>query len=73
MKRMGHQEIEFTFESENPEDLYILQVRDIILREEKDIPFFDKKLLENLEVIGKGIGVSGGLFLEELCFLWKIF
>uniref|UniRef100_A0A7C4NU46 Pyruvate, phosphate dikinase n=1 Tax=Thermodesulfobacterium geofontis TaxID=1295609 RepID=A0A7C4NU46_9BACT len=67
-KEWGHQEIEFTFESENPEDLYILQVRDIILREEKDIPFFDKKLLENLEVIGKGIGVSGGFISGRIVF-----
>lgn len=67
-KELGHQEIEFTFESENPEDLYILQVRDIILREEKDIPFFDKKLLENLEIIGKGIGVSGGFISGRVVF-----
>lgn len=67
-KEWGHQEIEFTFESENPEDLYILQVRDIILREERDIPFFDKKVLEKLEVIGKGIGVSGGLISGRIVF-----
>jgi len=67
-KEWGHQEIEFTFESEAPEDLYILQVRDIILREEKDIPFFDKKLLEGLEVIGKGIGVSGGFISGRIVF-----
>lgn len=67
-KGWGHQEIEFTFESKNPEDLYILQVRDIILREERDIPFFDKKLLEQLEYIGKGIGVSGGLISGRIVF-----
>lgn len=67
-KGWGHQEIEFTFESKNPEDLYILQVRDIILREERDIPFFDKKLLEQLECIGKGIGVSGGLISGRIVF-----
>ncbi|PMP67702.1 MAG: phosphoenolpyruvate synthase [Thermodesulfobacterium geofontis] len=67
-KEWGHQEIEFTFESEKPEDLYILQVRDIILREERDIPFFDKKVLESLEVIGKGIGVSGGLISGRIVF-----
>lgn len=67
-KEWGHQEIEFTFESEKPEDLYILQVRDIILREERAIPLFDKKLLDNLELIGKGIGVSGGLISGRIVF-----
>jgi len=67
-KGWGHQEIEFTFESERPEDLYILQVRDIILREERAIPFFDKKLLDRLEVIGKGIGVSGGFVSGRIVF-----
>ncbi len=67
-KGWGHQEIEFTFESEKPEDLYILQVRDIILREERTIPFFDKEMLNNLELIGKGIGVSGGLISGRIVF-----
>ncbi|MDF2954207.1 MAG: Phosphoenolpyruvate synthase/pyruvate phosphate dikinase [Thermodesulfobacterium sp.] len=67
-KGWGHQEIEFTFESENPEDLYILQVRDIILREERNVDFFDKKLLDELKMIGKGIGVSGGLVSGRIVF-----
>ncbi len=67
-KGWGHQEIEFTFESEKPEDLYILQVRDIILREEREIPFFNKELLKTLEYIGKGIGVCGGLISGRIIF-----
>ncbi|MCS7150237.1 MAG: PEP-utilizing enzyme [Caldimicrobium sp.] len=63
-----HQEIEFTFESENPEDLYILQIRDIILREEKILPSFQKRALENLQYLGKGIGVSGSLVSGRIVF-----
>ncbi len=67
-KGWGHQEIEFTFESEKAEDLYVLQIRDIILREEREIPFFNKKLLKTLECIGKGIGVCGGLISGRIVF-----
>jgi len=63
-----HQEIEFTFQSEKPEDLYILQVRDLILREEKVLPEFQKKALENLKYLGKGIGVSGSLLSGRVVF-----
>jgi len=67
-KGWGHQEIEFTFESDKPEDLYILQVRDIILREGEEVPFFNKELLSKLECIGKGIGVCGGLISGRIVF-----
>ena len=67
-KGWGHQEIEFTFEGNRAEDLYILQVRDIILREEREIPFFNKELLQTLECIGKGIGVCGGLLSGRIVF-----
>jgi pyruvate,orthophosphate dikinase len=67
-KGWDHQEIEFTFESEKPEDLYILQVRDIILREEKILPYFQKKALEHLEYLGRGIGVSGSLVSGRVVF-----
>ncbi|MCS7199040.1 MAG: PEP-utilizing enzyme [Caldimicrobium sp.] len=63
-----HQEIEFTFESENPKDLYILQIRDIILRDEKILPSFQKKALKNLYYLGRGIGVSGSLVSGRVVF-----
>ncbi|MEZ0344106.1 MAG: PEP/pyruvate-binding domain-containing protein [Caldimicrobium sp.] len=63
-----HQEIEFTFQSEKPEDLYILQVRDIILREEKILPSFQKRSLENLIYLGRGIGVSGSILSGRVVF-----
>lgn len=67
-KGWDHQEIEFTFESESPKDLYILQVRDIILREEKTLPYFQRKALENLDYLGRGIGVSGSLVSGRVVF-----
>lgn len=63
-----HQEIEFTFESSDPKDLYVLQVRDIILREEKELPLFQKKALETLIYLGKGIGVSGSIVSGRVVF-----
>lgn len=55
----NHQEIEFTFESEKPEDLYLLQIREQnIIRKEKTAVF--KTPPEEMIMIGKGIGVGGG-------------
>jgi pyruvate,orthophosphate dikinase len=56
----NHQEIEFTFESSDPDSLFILQTRDIIPpereREERFVP--TPELKESL--VGIGIGVGGG-------------
>jgi len=67
-KGWGHQEIEFTFESGKREDLYILQVRDLILRDEEYIPDVKKETLETLQYIGKGIGVGGGIISGRVAF-----
>jgi pyruvate,orthophosphate dikinase len=55
----SHQEIEFTFESQDPQDLYILQTRDqdLTLMSKPDTftnPVPDEYLL------GRGIGIGGG-------------
>jgi pyruvate,orthophosphate dikinase len=57
-KGFGHQELEFTFESKNPKDLYLLQTRDFIVHHEPKKPVF--KSGTDLEVIGRGVGVGGG-------------
>lgn len=57
-KGFGHQELEFTFESKEPKDLYILQTRDFIVHHEPKMPVF--KSGTDLEVIGRGVGVGGG-------------
>lgn len=55
----NNQEIEFTFESEAPEDLYILQIREQnIVQQEKSTVFCMPT--EEMHLIGKGIGVGGG-------------
>ncbi len=63
------QEIEFTFEGENKEDLYILQAREMSLRDRKKIEDFDVKP-ETLEkaYLAQGIGVSGGAMSGRIVF-----
>jgi pyruvate,orthophosphate dikinase len=53
------QEIEFTFESDQPDDLYILQTRDQDLRIDQEIYRFTLPP-EDMEIIGRGIGIGGG-------------
>jgi len=55
----NNQEIEFTFESEDPRDLYILQIREQnIVQQEKTAVFCEPA--EKMKLIGKGLGVGGG-------------
>jgi len=55
----SHQEIEFTFESQNPDDLYILQTRDQDLtNQNKPVAFLGAVSEEFL--LGRGIGIGGG-------------
>jgi len=53
------QEIEFTFESENPEDLYILQIRDMDMSPFQSIKRF-KTPVDKMKLSGRGIGIGGG-------------
>jgi len=53
------QEIEFTFESDRPEDLFILQTRDQDLRNDQQIFRFISPPAE-MEIVGRGIGIGGG-------------
>lgn len=53
------QEIEFTFESEKPEDFYILQTRDQDLRIDQHTDIFTTAP-EDMELLGRGIGIGGG-------------
>ena len=67
------QEIEFTFEGPRPEDLYILQSRDLGIRERKSRPLFKQESLSMAEsqYLGHGIGVSGGAMSGRLVFTLK--
>ncbi|KAF0130204.1 MAG: pyruvate orthophosphate dikinase [Bacteroidetes bacterium] len=53
------QEIEFTFESENPDDLYILQTRDQELDISQETMVFLKSP-DEMVLLGRGIGIGGG-------------
>ena len=55
----NNQEIEFTFESEKPDDLYILQIRDQVINAKEEISMFDFNL-DMMKVLGRGIGINGG-------------
>jgi len=63
----SHQEIEFTFESENPSDLYILQTRDQDIRKPDLSYVFDVKSSE-LKLLGRGIGLGRGVLNGILAF-----
>lgn len=62
-----HQEIEFTFESEHPKDLYILQTRKQKLKKQKSLSTFVLSP-EQMKFLGSGIGVGGGALSGILVF-----
>ncbi len=65
-----HQEIEFTFESEHPEDLYILQTRNQKFKKQQSPASFAKPANE-MKLVGRGIGVSSGVLSGVLAFDMK--
>ncbi|MCK9230688.1 MAG: PEP-utilizing enzyme [Syntrophales bacterium] len=56
----SHQEIEFTFEGPNPEDLYILQTRDMTPPEDENLRIFVPTPSLKKGLAGTGIAVGGG-------------
>ena len=62
-----HQEIEFTFESSDPDSLYILQTRNQNLKKQKTQSRF-VSAPETMKLIGSGIGISGGALSGTLAF-----
>ncbi len=63
----NHQEIEFTFESDKPEDLYILQIRDQDMASPKSVVAF-KTSTDSMALVGRGIGVGGGAMNGVVAF-----
>lgn len=61
------QEIEFTFESEKPEDLYILQIRDQDMATHQSLSVF-KTSIDKMKLVGRGIGVGGGAMNGRVAF-----
>ena len=67
--RWNPQEIEFTFEGPEKQDLFILQARDLSLRDRKKMAGFeagDRELAS--AYLGQGIGVSGGAMSGRIVF-----
>ncbi len=68
-KRWDPQEIEFTFESPEVADLYILQTRDMItIKKKENIHAFAKTEKLDANLLGKGIGVSGSALSGRAVF-----
>ncbi len=65
------QEMEFTFEGDGIEDLYLLQTRDMTIRERKKAMTFDFEEQSKAAYLGHGIGVSGGAMSGRLVFSLK--
>jgi pyruvate,orthophosphate dikinase len=62
------QEMEFTFEGPCSGDLYLLQTRDMAMRERKKVVTFEPGDVNNENILGHGIGVSGGAMSGRLVF-----
>ncbi len=63
------QEIEFTFEGPDEKNLFLLQTRNMTIREQKSILIFDPEdVLESERFLGHGIGVSGGAMGGRIVF-----
>ncbi|MPM72153.1 Pyruvate, phosphate dikinase [bioreactor metagenome] len=62
-----HQEIEFTFDGERPENVYILQTRNQKITSQKAYRHFAVSPSE-MQLVGRGIGVSGGILSGVVAF-----
>ncbi len=67
-EKWGPQEIEFTFQGDSPEGLYVLQSRNMVTRKTEQHPVFvhTPKLEESY--LASGIGVSGGALSGKAVF-----
>ncbi len=65
------QEMEFTFESPSVKDLYLLQTRDMAMRERKQFMTYDHERIDEDKFLGHGIGVSGGAMNGRVVFTLK--
>jgi pyruvate,orthophosphate dikinase len=62
------QEIEFTFEGPSAKDLFLLQARDMAIRERKKVLTFAPEEVNGNRLLGHGIGVSGGAMTGRAVF-----
>ena len=62
------QEVEFTFESPAIKDLFLLQTRDMAMRERKKVIAFDPGEISEEKYLAHGIGISGGAMSGRVVF-----
>lgn len=68
-KRWNPQEIEFTFEGREPEQLYLLQTRDMItIKKKEHLNVFVESSGLSAAHLGKGVGVSGSALSGRAVF-----
>lgn len=68
-KEWNPQEIEFTFEGPEPEQLYLLQTRDMItIKKKEHLNVFVDSDLAHKAILAKGIGVSGSAMSGKAVF-----
>ncbi len=67
-KGWAPQEMEFTFEGPSKDRLFLLQTRDMAIREHQRVLAFDPEAQEKHTYLGHGIGVSGGAMSGRLVF-----
>jgi pyruvate,orthophosphate dikinase len=68
-KRWNPQEIEFTFEGPEPEELYLLQTRDMItIKKKENLNVFVESGALATAYLGKGVGVSGSALSGRAVF-----
>jgi len=67
-KGWSPQEMEFTFESPNVTDLFLLQTRDMVIRGITKTYTFDPEDAKVRKLLGHGIGVSGGAMSGRMVF-----
>jgi len=63
-----HQEIEFTFESDDPADLHLLQIRPMRFLTQHQVEVFARPAELEASQLGSGIGVSGGALSGLVAF-----
>jgi pyruvate,orthophosphate dikinase len=64
----AHQEIEFTFESEQPKDLFVLQTRNMVYSEQERVQVFVASEALKDALLGRGIGAGGGVLSGRVAF-----
>lgn len=65
---LPHQEIEFTFEGPRPDQVYLLQTRDMAFFQPSSVPTFVPSPELDAAKLGSGIGVGGGALSGRVAY-----